>query len=73
MLGHVITDKFVLSISGLGKEKRTLYVWRTEDGIYCQAGCFFDTEENFRFKVIEKYGEDADYLKALDLLKSLKK
>ena len=70
--GKKTNQKFVRSLSGLGHEKRTLYVWLTEDGVYCQAGCFFDTESVFRKAVVEKYGEDADYLKALDLLKSLK-
>lgn len=66
---NIILHRFVRSFSGIGKSSRTLYVWATNNGVFCQAGCFFETENNFKIKVLKKYGEDALYLKALKLLK----
>ncbi len=55
-------------ISGLGKHERTLYVWDTLDGIYCQAGCFFGTREEFEKQVTEKYSKDHKYIRAVEFL-----
>ena len=57
-------------MSGLGMHNRTLYVWQTVEGYYCQAGCFFDTEQEFIDAVTEKYHADHKYIKAVKFLKS---
>jgi hypothetical protein len=57
-------------MSGLGKYKRTMYIWNTVDGFYVQAGCFFDKPEVFKNQVIKKYGGSSAYLKAVDFLTS---
>lgn len=61
-------DEFVRSMSGLGEHRRTLYVWNTEDGVYCQTGCFFGTKEDFFKAVTEKYNENHAYIKAVNFL-----
>ena len=64
-------DTFVRSVSGLGNEKRTLYLWNTKNGWFAQAGCFFGSESEFIEAVNKKYGEDHQYIKALEFLKTL--
>jgi hypothetical protein len=71
MVNHTITHRHIISLSGRGEYERTIYVWITESGVYCQAGCFFGSESDFRTAVKEKYGESAAYLKALDVLKNI--
>ena len=66
---HTLLQRHVMSVSGCGGKKRTLYLWHTKDGYYCQAGCFFGTETSFVEAVQAKYGEDAYYIKAFQLLK----
>ena len=67
---HELTGFKMRSISGLGEYKRTLYIWDTVDGIYCQAGCFFDTQEEFTKSVTEKYHSEHAYIKAVEFLTS---
>jgi len=55
-------------ISGLGELNRTLYVWNTKDGIYCQAGCFFGSRSEFIEAVTKKYSSDHKYIKAVEFL-----
>ena len=54
---------------GLGEHNRTLYLWETVNGYYCQAGCFFGTESEFVKAVTLKYGGDHKYIKAVEFLK----
>lgn len=68
ILTHVVKHRTIKSISGLGNSKRTLYLWDTEDGVYCQAGCFFDTLEAFEKAVTAKYGSSHAYIKAAKFL-----
>ena len=58
----------IRSISGVGEYSRTLYIWDTEDGFYCQAGCFFGLLFDFKTAVVKKYGEASAYEKAADFL-----
>ena len=69
---HVLTHSHTLTMTGLDYSKRTLYLWKTKDGIYCQAGCFFGNKETFLQRVNKKYGENSDYEKAVNFLESLK-
>ncbi len=57
------------SMSGLGEYNRTLYLWDTEDGYYCQAGCFFGTQEEFIAAVEQKYGANHKCIRAVEFLK----
>ena len=68
---HTLKASHVISVSGIGEYKRTLYVWITDDGIFCQAGCFFGSEDEFVIAVRKKYGEDSAYEQSLDLLKRI--
>ena len=67
---HTLSGFQLRSVEGLGEYKRKLHLWHTEDGFYCQAGCFFGTEADFRTSVADKYGDTHEYLRAIDFLKS---
>ena len=69
--GHTLKHSYVISVSGIGEYKRTLYLWITYDGIFCQAGCFFGSEEEFMIAVRNKYGENSAYEQSLNLLKGI--
>ena len=69
--GHTLKHSYVISVSGIGEYKRTLYLWITTDGIFCQAGCFFGSEEEFVIAVRNKYGENSAYEQSLNLLKGI--
>ena len=69
--GHEMLDSFVRSLSGVGTCRRTLYVWNTKDGWFCQAGCRFDKEETFLFEVRRRYGNDSHYERAVKFLKEI--
>ena len=68
---HTLKHSYVISVSGIGGYKRTLYLWITTDGIFCQAGCFFGSEEEFLVSVRNKYGENSAYEQSLNLLKGI--
>ena len=68
MNSHVLRQQHVLAITGLGEYNRTLYVWNTEDGVYCQAGCFFGTKEQFEKAVTQKYSSTHKYIRAVEFL-----
>ena len=70
---HTLKVSHIVAVSGIGKYKRTLYVWITDDGIFCQAGCFFGSEVEFLIAVRNKYGEDSAYEQSLNLLKRINK
>lgn len=70
---HELSHMHVINISGVGDHKRTLYLWMTKDGVFCQAGCFFGDEKEFISAVKEKYGDNSDYEKALNFLKGINK
>jgi hypothetical protein len=40
----------------IGSDQRTVYAFQTDHGIYVRAGCFFDTLEAFKARVIETHG-----------------
>jgi hypothetical protein len=61
-------DAFVRSVSGVGDHKRTLILWSCEDGIFFQAGCFFGSNDDFMAAVIEKYGKNSQYERAMNFL-----
>ncbi len=42
----------------IGSERRTVYAYLTDRGIYVRAGCFFDTLEAFKAKVISTHGSN---------------
>lgn len=70
--GHVLKGFKSRSLEGLGKYKRKLVVWDTEDGFYAQAGCFFGTGTEFLAAVELKYGEDSSYEQAYQFLTTFK-
>lgn len=71
ILGHKMLDDFVRSLSGVGDYHRTLYVWNTLDGWYCQIGDRFDKEEEFIADLERTYGKDNHYKRAVKLLKEI--
>ena len=66
---HYILNYYV--IHNIGDSKRALYLWNTKDGVYFQAGCRFDNEQNFLEAVRKKYGTNSQYEKAMNFLKTL--
>jgi hypothetical protein len=40
----------------IGSAQRTVYAFQTDRGVYVRAGCFFDTLDAFRAKVIDTHG-----------------
>lgn len=64
----VMTGFKMRQMSGLGENQRTLLVWSTEKGIYCQAGCFFGAREEFENAVTKKYSSDHKYIRAVKFL-----
>lgn len=49
------------SIGPLGSRNDTLMAFHTDKGIFVRAGCFFDSLELFRTKVIDTHGEDSKH------------
>jgi hypothetical protein len=74
-MGAVIFDKKIIAfkqINQIGDNKRQLSCFYLEDESFCfGAGCFFGSEEELKSKVIEKYGDDCEYLDAIEFLKNL--
>ena len=70
--GNELSGFKVRSLEGVGDFNRKLYVWNTVNGIFCQAGCFFGTKNEFILAVKEKYGDNSDYERSLEFLLSLK-
>jgi hypothetical protein len=65
----IITFK---QINQIGDNKRQLSCFYLEDeSYYFIAGCFFGSEKELKSKVIEKYGNDCEYLDAIEFLKIL--
>ena len=65
----IITFK---QINEIGNHKRQLSCFYLENESFCfGAGCFFGSEEELKSKVIEKYGNDCEYLEAIEFLKTL--
>ena len=61
-------------ISGFGSRQNSeLYFWDFQDGIFVRAGCFFGTQQKFTERVIEKYGENHEYITISNMLKELLK
>jgi hypothetical protein len=75
LYGAVIFDKKIITfkqINQIGYNKRQLSCFYLEDEGFCfSAGCFFGSEEELKSKVIEKYGNDCEYLDAIEFLKNL--
>jgi hypothetical protein len=71
----VIFNKKIITfkqINQIGNNKRQLSCFYLEDeSYYFIAGCFFGSEEELKSKVIEKYGNDCEYLEAIEFLKIL--
>ena len=68
--GNELKGFKIRSISGLGKHKRTMYVWDTINGFRVQAGCFFGDVDEFTNSVINKYGANHAYIRAVEFLTS---
>jgi uncharacterized protein YjbI with pentapeptide repeats len=65
----IITFK---QINEIGNNKKQLSCFYLEnESFYFIAGCFFGSEEELKSKVIEKYGNDCEYLDAIEFLKTL--
>ena len=73
--GCSIVDKEILqmkSLGSLGEHQRTLYLWKTKEGFFLQAGCFFGTPEEFTNAVLKKYkNPEHEYIKSMNFLISL--
>jgi hypothetical protein len=73
--GAAIFNKKIITfkqINQIGNNKRQLSCFYLEDESFCfSAGCFFGSEEQLKLKVIEKYGNDCEYLDAIEFLKTL--
>ena len=42
----------------IGSKQRTVYAFLTDRGVYVRAGCFFDTMEAFKGRVVETHGSN---------------
>jgi hypothetical protein len=73
--GATLNDYKIITfkqINEIGNHKRQLFCFYLEDESFCfSAGCFFGSEEELKSKVIEKYGNDCEYLDAIEFLKIL--
>jgi uncharacterized protein YjbI with pentapeptide repeats len=73
--GATLTDYKIITlkqINEIGNHKRQLSCFYLEDeSFYFSAGCFFGSEKELKSKVIEKYGNDCEYLEAIKFLKNL--
>jgi uncharacterized protein YjbI with pentapeptide repeats len=73
--GANLEDATILSykeIGGIGVHKRLLKCFLlNNDSFYFMAGCFRGAEQKLKEKVIYKYGEDCEYIEAIEFLKNL--
>jgi hypothetical protein len=73
--GAVIFNKKIITfkqINQIGNSKRQLSCFYLEnETFYFTAGCFSGSEEELKSKVIEKYGNDCEYLDSIEFLKTL--
>ena len=59
-------------VSGIGNLRRQLRCFILEDGsLHFIAGCFSGTETELLLRVKEKYGNDCEYIDAINLLKQI--
>jgi len=75
LLGAMLDNKKIITfkqINQIGDSKRQLSCFYLENEIYYfTVGCFAGSEEKLKLKVIEKYGNDCEYLDAIEFLKIL--
>ena len=57
------------SINQVGENQRTLFCFKTDKGLYFQAGCFFGKEKKLKEMIVKKYGKDCEYMEAIKYLK----
>jgi uncharacterized protein YjbI with pentapeptide repeats len=73
--GAEIADKKIVNykeVSGIGNSRRQLRCFLLEDGsFYFMAGCFSGSEEELLAAVAEKYGNDCEYIDAMNFLKQI--
>lgn len=59
-------------VSGIGNLRRQLRCFILEDGsLHFIAGCFSGTETELLSRVKEKYGDDCEYIDAINFLKQI--
>ena len=75
LLGAMLDNKKIITfkqINQIGDSKRQLFCFYLENEIYYFiTGCFAGLEEELKLKVVEKYGNDCEYLEAIEFLKNL--
>jgi len=73
--GAMLNNKKIITfkqINQIGDSKRQLFCFYLENEIYYfTTGCFAGLEEELKLKVVEKYGNDCEYLEAIEFLKNL--
>ena len=75
LFGDNIADKKIVNykeVSGIGDLRRQLRCFLLEDGsFHFIAGCFSGTETELLSRVKEKYGNDCEYIDAINFLKQI--
>jgi len=73
--GPMLDNKKIITfkqINQIGDSKTQLSCFYLENESFCfTAGCFAGSEEELKLKVIERYGNDCEYLEAIEFLKNL--
>ena len=67
-----LTNSTYFACDRIGSEKRKTYFFKSDDGFYVRAGCFFGTFDEFVKRVNEVHGGtkfEREYLAAVELAK----
>ena len=67
-----LTNSTYFACDRIGSEKRKTYFFRSEEGLFVRAGCFFGNVEDFEKRVKEVHAgtkHENEYLLAIELAK----